>query len=100
MGRPATAACSARAAPEEWPYTDALPPAPAVVIDHGEALCQLPGGRASQSPVAHRPAHHYDRLTVAQPIEGDGGAIRRAHRVHEEVLSRRVLDAFLVPSRA
>jgi hypothetical protein len=60
----------------------AVAPAPAVVVEHGEALGQFLGRRTGQSPVAQLPAHHDNRWTVAQPIEGDSGAIIRSHRFH------------------
>src|SRR5918998_590661 len=90
MGRPFVAACRTRPAPDEWPYTDAVPPAPAVVVEHSEMLRQLLGGRAHQSPVAHRPAHHDDRRTIAQPVEGDCCAVPRSYRLHEAILPIRV----------
>src|ERR671917_501103 len=83
MGRPFVAACRTRPAPDEWPYTAAVAPAPAVVVEHSEMLRQLLGGRAHQSPVAHRPAHHDDRRTIAQPVEGDGGTVLRTDFLHE-----------------
>ena len=61
----------------------AVAPSPTIVVEHGEMLRQLLGGRVHQSPVAHRPAHQYDRRAVAEPVEGDGGAILRSYFVHE-----------------
>src|SRR5215217_775195 len=79
----------------------AVAPAATVVIEDGEMLCELLCGRAGQSPVAHRSAHHDYRQTIAQPIEGDGGAIRRGHLVHEAFLSLVVYWMHpLTPSRA
>jgi hypothetical protein len=46
--------------------------APAIVVEDSEMLRQFLGGRAHQSPVAHRSTHHDDRRTIAQPVEGDG----------------------------
>src|SRR5918998_5549946 len=68
----------------------AVAPAPAVVVEHSEMLRQLLGGRAHQSPVAHRPAHHDDRRTIAQPVEGDCCAVPRSYRLHEAILPIRV----------
>src|SRR5919107_58043 len=52
--------------------------APAIVVEDCEMLRQLLGGRAHQSPVAHRSTHQDDRRTIAQPVEGDGGAVGRS----------------------
>src|SRR5918997_545529 len=71
----------------------AVAPAPAVVVEHGEMLRQLLGGRAHQSPVAHRPAHQDDRRTLAQPVEGDGGAVGRSD------LPERIAHRHRPPSR-
>ena len=69
--------------------------APAVVVEHGDILRQLLGGRAHQGPVAHRSAHQVDRRTIAQSVEGDGGAVARSYRVHGALLPIRArnLDA-------
>src|SRR5919107_4495527 len=56
--------------------------APAIVVEACEMLRQLLGGRAHQSPVAHRSTHHDDRRTIAQLVEGDGGAVSRSYLVH------------------
>src|ERR671916_61763 len=60
----------------------AVAPAPTIVVKHGEMLRQLLCGRAHQSPVAHRSAHHDDRRTSTQPVEGDWGAVSRSYLVH------------------
>jgi hypothetical protein len=60
----------------------AVAAAPAVVVEHGEMLCQLLGGRVGQSPVGELPAHYNDRLAVTQLIEGDRGAVVRRYSVH------------------
>src|SRR3712207_1698717 len=60
----------------------AFAPTPAIVVEDSEMLRQLLGGRAHQSPVAHRSTHHDDRWTTAQPVEGDGGAVSRSYLVH------------------
>src|SRR3712207_3138568 len=60
----------------------AVAPAPTIVVKHGAMLRQLLGGRVHQSPVAHRSAHHDDRRAIAQPVEGDGGAVSRSYLVH------------------
>ena len=60
----------------------AVASAPTIVVKHGEMLRQLLRGRAHQSPVAHRSAHHDERRTIAQPVEGDRGAVFRSHLVH------------------
>jgi hypothetical protein len=49
-------------------------------------LRQLLSGRAHQSPVAHRSTHHDDRRTIAQPVEGDVGAVARSYRTYEILL--------------
>src|SRR5215208_27087 len=78
----------------------AVAPAPAVVVEHGEALGQFLGRRTGQSRVAQLPAHHDNRWTVAQPIEGDRGAVTRSHRFHgvallpRPVAHARLLEAY------
>src|ERR671911_502121 len=82
MSRPA-AAPRARGAPGGRAYTDAVAPAPAVVVEGSEMLRQLLSGRAGQSPVAELTAHHDDRRTIAQPIERDRGAVARSYFSHK-----------------
>jgi hypothetical protein len=38
--------------------------------------------RTGHRSVAGRPTHHDDRLTVAQPLEGDSGAVFRTNFLH------------------
>src|SRR5215218_6249855 len=64
----------------------AVAPAATVVVEHGEMLCQLLGGRAGHRPVAELPAHNDDRRTIAQPVEGDGGAVARRYRIYGALL--------------
>src|ERR671916_221886 len=70
----------------------AVAPAPTIVVKHGEMLRQLLGGRAHQSPVAHRSAHQDDRQTLAQPVEGDLRAVSRSYFVHAHTFLPRPSD--------
>jgi len=74
------------------PGVAAVAPAATVVIQHGEMLRQLLCGRTGQCTVAHRAPHHDDMPTIAQPVEGDLGAIPQSNLVHElaSFLVRRV----------
>src|SRR5215212_6275133 len=78
----------------------AVAPAPTIVVEHGEMLRQLFGGRVHQSPVAHRPAHQYDRRTVAEPVEGDYGAVPRSYLGHGLSFLPRSSGPFLVDHRS
>src|SRR5215210_220077 len=64
----------------------AAAPAPTLVVEHGETLCQFLGRRAHQGPVAHLAAHRDDRRAIAHPVEGDAGAVSRSHRFHAIIL--------------